>query len=235
MDCVHILWSDCSDTSSISYYHFYHRLCAIAIQEYDQLQILAEQILCNAKSIDDKLVIFQVNIRLFIIRSDLSTAISCSKDVLSSLGEEIPQAPTSEDITQSFLETRKMLDPLSDEDLINYKLIPESDKKKMFAMKFLAKLSESLVMFNPQETPLVIMKMVQISLKVGMSSVSPLAFVQYASFLATQGDISGGYRYARVAKALLDSNPSNIQVKGEALAYFGQLLAFVGKQKYIVD
>ena len=215
---------------------FHQRLCAIAIQEYDQLQILAEQIICNAKSIDDKLVIFQVNIRLFIIRSDLSTAISCSKDVLSSLGEEIPQAPTSEDITLSFLETRKMLDPLSDEDLINYKLIPESDRKKMFAMKFLAKLTESQVMSkNPQETPLAILKMVQISLKVGMSIVSPLAFVQYASFLATQGDIREGYRYARVAKALLDSNPSNIQVKGELIAYFGQLLAFVGKQKYIVD
>ena len=215
---------------------FHHRLCAIAIQEYDQLQILAEQIICNAKSIDDKLVIFQVNIRLFIIRSDLSTAISCSKDVLSSLGEEIPQAPTSEDITLSFLETRQMLNLLSDEDLINYKLISESDKKKMFAMKFLAKLSESLTMFkNPQQTPLAIMKMVQISLKHGMSSVSPLAFVQYASFLATQGDIREGYRYARVAKALLDSNPSNIQVKGEFISYFGQLLAFVGKQKYIVD
>jgi len=215
--------------------HFHHRLCAIAIQEYDQLQILAEQIICNAKCIDDKLVIFQVNIRLFIIKSDFSTAISCSKDVLSSLGEEIPQAPTSEDITQSFLETRKMLDPLSDEDLINYKLIPESDRKKMFAMKFLAKLTESQVMSkNPQETPLAILKMVQISLKVGMSSVSPLAFVQYASFLATQGDIREGYRYARVAKALLDSNPS-IQVKGEFLAYFSQLLAFVGKQKYIID
>ena len=106
----------------------------------------------------------------------------------------------------------------------------------MFAMKFLAKLSESQFMSkNPQETPLAIMKMVQISLKYGMSGVSPLAFVQYASFLATQGDIRGGYRYARVAKALLDSNPSNIQVKGESLAYFGQLLAFVGKQKYIVD
>ena len=128
-----------------------------------------------------------------------------------------------------------MLNPLSDEDLINYKLISESDKKKMFAMKFLAKLSESLIMFNPQQTPLAIMKMVQISLKHGMSSVSPLAFVQYASFLATQGDIREGYRYARVAKALLDSNPSNIQVKGEFLAYFGQLLAFVGKQKYVAD
>ena len=70
------------------------------------------------------------------------------------------------------------------------------------------------------------MKMVQLSIECGMSPISPLAFAQYGSLLASLGDIRSGCQYARIAKALLVKMGSR-QVTGEVIAYVAQLLAYV--------
>lgn len=79
-------------------------------------------------------------------------------------------------------------------------------------------------MIRPSDQPIVVLKMVQLSLEHGMSPISPLAFVSYGSLLASMGDIRQGYRYALMGKILLKEFGSR-QVTGETIAHFAQLMA----------
>jgi len=197
--------------------------CALIIGEHDSLSILSEQVMRSAKCIEDKLQIFHITVRFLISRRNLAAAIECGIDALANLGEDFPEEVTPDVVIHFVEDTKEMLDGMSDDDLINYELM--TDSNKIMAMKFLAKLSEPLYISRPSDQPIVVFKMVQLSLEHGMSPISPLAFVTYGSFLASMGDIREGYRYARIAKALLNKVSSR-QAAGETIAYSAQLLAY---------
>jgi len=198
-------------------------LCAIIIGEHAGLSILTEQIMHFAKCIEDKLNIFDVSVRILLKRSNVSAAIDSSIEVLSNLGEDFPEEVTPDVVIHFIEETKEMLDGMTDEELINHKLM--SDPNKLMTMKFLCTLSECLYIIRPSDQPVAVMKMVQQSLMHGMSPLSPLAFVSYGSFLAAMGNISEGYRFARIAKALLETVGSR-GVAGAVICYSTQIMAY---------
>jgi len=197
--------------------------CALSIGEMETLSILSEQIMRSAKCVEDKLIIFDITIRLLLYRSDVVAAVGCAKDALRNLGEEFPEDVTPDVLIHFIEETKELLDGMANEELINLKLM--TDTKTIMAMKYLARLSEALYIFRPGDQPIVVLRMVQLSLTHGMSPLSPLAFVSYGSFLASSGDIREGYRYARIATAQLDKVGQ--RVAGQVIAYSTQLKAYV--------
>ncbi|KAL7532357.1 hypothetical protein ACHAXR_004580, partial [Thalassiosira sp. AJA248-18] len=196
---------------------------ASCIGEHDSLSQLSEQILHHAKCVEDKLTVFFLISGLLMYRSNLPAAIESLIDVLSNLGEDFPEEVTPDVVIHFVEDTKEMLDGMADEDLINHKLMKDSNK--INRMHFLARLSEPMFMIRPSDHPIVVLKMVQLSLMHGLSPASPLAFVLYGSFLASMGNIQEGCRYAKIAKALLNKVSSR-RFAGEVIAYSTQLMAY---------
>jgi len=206
--------------------------CALIVGEHVVLSILTEQIMHYARCIEDKLHIFDISMRILMHRSDMSAAIACGIEVLSKLGEDFPKKVTPHVAIHFMEETSEMLDEMTNEELIDHKAM--SDSNKIMAMNFLTRLFEALFMIRPSDQPIVILKMVQLSLTHGMSPLSPLAFVLYGSFLANMGNIQEGYRYARIAKALLEKIGSR-RVAGAVIAYSTQLMAYAEPVQSVIN
>mmetsp|Transcript_3578 Transcript_3578/g.6913 ORF Transcript_3578/g.6913 Transcript_3578/m.6913 type:complete len:822 (+) Transcript_3578:71-2536(+) len=206
--------------------------CALVIGEHAVLSILTEQIMHYAKCIEDKLHIFDISVRILMHRSDMSAAIACGIEVLSKLGEDFPKEVTPDVAIHFIEETNEMLDDMTNEKLIDHKAM--SDSNKIMAMNFLTRLFEAFFMIRPSDQPIVVLKMVQLSVKHGMSPMSPLAFALYGSFLASMGNIHEGYRYARIAKALLEKIGSR-RVAGAVIAYSTQLMAYAEPVQSVIN
>lgn len=78
------------------------------------------------------------------------------------------------------------------------------------------------------------MRIVQLSLKHGISPLSPLGFAFYGSFLASMGDIREGCRFAKISRKLLDRIGTK-QSRGNVAAYATQIMAYVEPVQSVLE
>lgn len=189
-------WTDVYDLS-LSLYNNAAK-CSLAIGDSEKLERFSTQVLANARSFEDKLHIYHFSITSLCNSSLLEDAFNKGVEVLSMLGEDLPQISSHDEKLGLVNETASLLRGLTDDELLNYKMM--SDPSKIMAMKFLWRLEVSLIMGKPSFIPLVTSKMIRMSLAHGMSSMSAIGFVYFGSILASIGNIKDGYRYVKFAK-----------------------------------
>lgn len=200
--------------------------------EHATLDILADQIVHYARCSADKMhVMYIIQISLHHQGKFLS-AIEHGLDVLSQLGEVFPTEFTPDAVSQSYENTKAMLQHLSDEDLLNYKRV--HDPMKETAIKFLTKLSQTMYVCRPSDQPIITMRIIEISLVHGFSSMSHLGFAFYGGFVGRLGDIRGGYRFAKLSNALFNKTDA-AQSSAEGLAYTTQIIAHIEPIQSVVD
>lgn len=74
--------------------------------------------------------------------------------------------------------------------------------------------------------PIVSAKIVQLSIRQGLSPQSPLGIGYFGFLVARRGDIQKGYAYAKMGRKLLDKEGYK-EVAGEVIAMVTQLMCFV--------
>ncbi|KAL3782019.1 hypothetical protein HJC23_003682 [Cyclotella cryptica] len=134
--------------------------------------------------------------------SKISDSVEMGCEILSKLGEELPRSYSDDNIELQIKTTQLMIDNISVMDLLAYRVM--TDKTKIMAMKFLRRLKEVTEQVDPNLLPIVTLKMVEITLNYGMSPMSPVGFVYFGSLDANLGDIKGGYKFASLAKSIVD-------------------------------
>ena len=182
--------------------------CAFTIGEYGSLKILTGQIIRYARCFEDKCQAISISATLLSWSTNVPEAIKVLMNTLKSLGEEFPATITSSFVQGYLKSTRAKLAGLSDTSLLSYPLMVDSSK--IMAMELLVKLHENLT-FSGDTTslPAIPLKMIQISLKHGMTSLSPIGFAQYGNYLAlVREEFEEGYRYAKFALSLMKQIPS---------------------------
>ncbi len=182
--------------------------CAFTTGEYGSLKILTGQIIRYAKCFEDKCQAISTSITLLSWSINVPDAIKVLMNTLKSLGEEFPAAITSSFVQGYLKSTRVKLASLSDESLLSYPLMV--DRSKIMAMELLVKLHENLT-FSGDTTslPVIPLKMIQISLKHGMTPLSPIGFAQYGNYLAlVREEFEEGHRYVKFALSLMKQIPS---------------------------
>jgi len=78
------------------------------------------------------------------------------------------------------------------------------------------------------------MRIIEISLVHGFSPQSHVGFALYGSFIARTGDIRGGYRFAKLSKALFNKAGA-AQSSAEGLAYTTQTIAHIEPIQSVID
>eukprot|EP00804_Cyclotella_cryptica_P002686 CCRYP_009601-RA/>CCRYP_009601-RA protein AED:0.04 eAED:0.04 QI:400/1/1/1/0.8/0.66/6/302/1357 len=197
--------------------------CALAIEDHSSLTMICDEVSRNARNYNDTLS-SSFTFMSELVHSRISESVEFGFKELSRLGVDIPSSVSRENTLKLILETKSMLDEISDDTLLNYRVL--SDYKEVMAIKFLAKLEGSINQVNPSLQPLVTIKIIQLTIEHGMSPMSAIGFAYFGGMIAELCDIRIGYRYTRLANALLDNHKCN-EIAGEVMFVSSGILSYI--------
>jgi hypothetical protein len=111
--------------------------------------------------------------------------------ILAQLGHKVPSTISSDKNSQySIRQTLKILDDIADDGILNYRSM--TDHKTIMAMKFMAKLEATIQQVRPELQPFITVKMLQLTVSEGLSSVSPIGFAYFSGMISRMGDLNNG-------------------------------------------
>jgi predicted ATPase len=170
--------------------------------DFEQMERLAEVVRNRAKTVLDKVKVYEVKIQAEQAQHKLLEAVSTALQILKLLGVEFPEKPNPLDIQRGLEETASILSGKRIEELID---LPQmTNPYKLAAIRLLLNVFISVYMSVPELFPLVVLKQVNLSIKHGNASVSPYGYANYGLFLCgVGGDIDSGYRFGQLALSLV--------------------------------
>ena len=204
--------------------------CALTNGDVVSLELLSDQVLLYGHSFEDKLNVLYYTTCSMASSLKLPESIEKGLDILSKLGIDLRGYDSS--MEACVQETKDLLSGVTDDEILNTRQM--SDPTMIVAMKFLGKLEVGMNFIMPKAAPSVSQRIIQLSLSHGLSPVSPIGFVHFGSCAAKLGDISEGYRYAKLALSLLDKVGSR-ESAGEVISISTQLRAYIEPLQAVVE
>jgi predicted ATPase/signal transduction histidine kinase/tRNA A-37 threonylcarbamoyl transferase component Bud32 len=165
--------------------------------KFDLMDEWGNIVLQQAKTILDKVKIYEVKIQSYIAQTKFIEAIKLGLEILELFEIKLPKAPTPLDIQQALLETATFLEGKCIEDLINLPLM--SDNRKLAAMRILASIATPTVITMPALFPMTVLTQVQLSIQYGNAPFSAFSYVCYGMILQSINDIDASYEFGNLA------------------------------------
>ncbi|MGB7893784.1 MAG: AAA family ATPase [Microcoleus sp.] len=187
--------------------------------DFDGMQRFVEIVQNCAKTLLDKVKVYEVQIQAYMAQNKLLEALNTGLQVLKQLEVEFPDSPNPSDIGQALGETAAILSGTQIEDLID---LPEmTDPYQLAAIRILSSIFSACYSGMPVLVPLTVCKQVDLSVQYGNASVSPFAYAVYSLLLCgAVGDIERGYELGQLALRLVSKlNGKEIEVKTCHLVY----------------
>ena len=168
---------------------------------FDRMESLIKEILHNARDIFDKMRAYTTMINALGIRDRLPEAIAQGFSLLEVLGERFPASDHKIFVLFDLIKTKRMLKSF-DGDLDR---LPEmKNKEKLAAIELLNVIFCYCMALGHPKAPLTIFRMVQLTVKYGITDYSATGFVAYGMGLCGLGEFRSGNRYGKIALRLLD-------------------------------
>ncbi|WP_009630645.1 diguanylate cyclase domain-containing protein [Synechocystis sp. PCC 7509] len=170
---------------------------------FEQMRTLAAVIMQQARSLNDKIKIYEVLIQAAEAQNEFKAAIQIALEALNLLGINLPEYPNKLQVMLALWKMRIILAFKKNEQLIALPLMIEPNK--IAAMNILAKVSTAAYITNPKLFFILIIEQVKLSLVYGNSLNSPFAYAQYSLILVSRAkNISGACKMGQVALKLIN-------------------------------
>ena len=169
---------------------------------YELMEKITAIVLQKAEDILDQVKIYEVNLRACTAQNKQPEAVKVGLHVLNLLGITFPEYPSQLDIVSGLEETKSILAGRNIENLIG--LSAMTDVRQMAVMRVLYYLFHPTYVRSPNLFVLVVLKMVNLSLKYGNTHLSVHAYAGYGIILCGSGDIDVGYQFGQLASSLVD-------------------------------
>lgn len=170
---------------------------------FEEMERLASVVLQQARTVLDKVKVYEVKIRAYIAQSRQLEAVRTALYVLKLLGVVFPEKPDPSDIMHGLQETQLALAGKQKGELL---VLPEmTDPYKLAAMRILTNTINATYVAVTELMSLITFKMTNLSVNYGYTSMSAHAYASYGLILCGDvGDIEAGYRFGQLALFLLD-------------------------------
>ncbi|HEY9658976.1 MAG TPA: hypothetical protein V6C65_11025, partial [Allocoleopsis sp.] len=176
---------------------------------FAQMEQLAETVMQHAATLPDRIKIYEVKMQAYASRTQFLQALEIAIQGLALLGIHFPEPPTPSDIEAAFGETAAKLSGKSIPELIH---LPRMiNPLTLMAMRLLASANAPAFQAAPMLFPLIILKLVMLSLNYGNTDISALGYGLYGIMLGgIMQQIETSYEFSELALKLLDQfdNPS---------------------------
>jgi PAS domain S-box-containing protein len=171
--------------------------------DFEQMDRLAAIVLQQAKTILDKIKVYEVKMSACIAVTKQLEAIKIGLEVLPLLGVNLPASPTREQVQQTVKATANALAEKSNEELLS--LPSMTDPYKLAALQIMSTLTPAVSQAAHPLKPYMGCEEVNLLLEYGHSVFSPYAFVDYVMAVNfVVGDLEAAYRYGCFAVDLID-------------------------------
>ncbi|MEG4577932.1 serine/threonine-protein kinase PknK, partial [Microcoleus sp. N3A4] len=180
---------------------------------FDRAQYLSEIILSQAKTILEKIKVYELKIPFYFSQNQMQASVDTALQILQLLGVNLPKTPSKINIMLGAVRTKLAVGNRQISDLA--KLPEMTDPYKLAAMRILVNFVPVASNAKPLLFPLVVFKMIDLCLTYGNSPLSAFAYCIYGTLLCTvMGDINNGYNFGQLSVNLLDQfNAKEIKAK----------------------
>lgn len=171
---------------------------------FDQLNVYHQIITENASVVKDKAQIYGLVIQSYMSQNMHLQGVELALQSIQEFGVSIPMEPTMEDAGAAFQSVGQALARFENlDDLLELQLLEDENLKAV--MKILSDIIPIVFNAAPSHLPLVVCKMIEISVCDGLSSHTPFAFSLYALLLCgVLGDLNKGTEFGDLAIKLVD-------------------------------
>ena len=190
--------------------------------DFQQMEDWAGVVLQQAKTLMEKVKVYQVKIAAVVAQGDLKEAVQLGLQVLALLGLVIPEAPSPSDVQNKLAETTARLNQQGIETLID---LPElTDPRPLAAMDVITNIASAAFIVAPATCVMIVAAMVNLSISAGNGPRSAFAYCAYGVLLRTNiNDIESGYQLGKLALMLVERLNAT-QLKANILQTFGSHL-----------
>ncbi len=181
--------------------------------EYFKGSFIESNTLCNislnqAKSILDKVRVYEIKIQSNVAQNRMSEALGIGVKVLKIIGVSLPVKPQIQHLLVSVIKTKLTLAKKRIEDLAYLPRL--TDPYKLAAMRILMLINPAASQAGSLLFPLTILAMVRLSVKYGSSPITTFAYSLYGAMLCQKfGDIERGYRFGILGISLVEKLNAN--------------------------
>ncbi len=195
-------WEDCYELTLALYEEAAE--AAYLSTNFEEMNQLAEEIHRRAKTLLDRIKVYEVEIQAYMAQNQFLEAIQTGLQVLQFLGICFPETPNHSDIQTGMERTFANLGQRNPLDLQDIPVM--CDSSKLAALRILNSLCSCAYQAAPQLLPLLVMEQVNLSMKYGNSAISPTGYAMWALILCgIVEDIEMGYNFGKLALSLLES------------------------------
>jgi histidine kinase len=171
--------------------------------EFEKMELLFGQIIANAHTILEKVKPYEIRILALKAQNKLHDAIRTGLEVLEQLGEKFPKKPNMLHVAKGLIGTMASLRNKDSNYLMNLPVM--GNKEKIAAMRIIADITSSVYWGMPNLLPLIVFRMVSISLKYGNTEVSCFAYGSYGVInCGVLGFMKRGNEYGKLSLGLID-------------------------------
>ncbi len=192
-----------------SQYHLTLSLYSEAVEaaylngNYEEMEKLAEVAIAQAKTLLEKVKIYEVKIQTRMAQAEQQEAVKIGLEVLNLMGISLPHSPTPLDIQQALLETNTCLNGKTIDDLLNLPVVIEPEH--LAVMRILCSMGSPTFQAAPMLFPLIVGSMVNLSVKHGNSVFSPYGYASYGAILnGVLLEMDAAYDIGNLALLLVD-------------------------------
>ena len=171
---------------------------------------LLEVVLQEAKTLLDRVKVYEVKIQSYISQNKFLEAIQLGIEVLEKLGLSLSKISTNpviliQEISKRMAEKNKQIEDLA--------YLPEMTDSYHFAtIRILLTVTPAAFITNPTLKSRLLFAMVDLCLTYGNPPLAAGVYVSYGIFLNASGDIDSGYRFGQLSLRLLEQfNAKNIK------------------------
>lgn len=183
-----------------------------------------EELLKKSKTRDDRYSVYKIMIPYFISINKFHESIEIGIKALSEWGVKIPNQTDKTMIEKQYkLEMKKYSEFSKTTDISQTKKV--TDREKEISMEFLEKMIDAAYLGNPVILNLIILTLVNLSIKHGNSESTPSGYVWWGVMLISDNKIEEGYRFGKVAIELV-KNSGNYQIMCRTHHMFGGFIQF---------
>ncbi|MBP5974044.1 PAS domain S-box protein [Brasilonema sp. CT11] len=170
---------------------------------FDEMEQLVEAVLDCAKTVIDKVQVYDSRIQGYLSQGNLKEALKIGSEVLKLLGLDLIENPSQVDIQRELESTAALLAEREIEDLIN---LPEmTAPEPVAAMSILANIGAAAFIMSPALVILITCKTVNLSINYGNAIWSSLYYAAYGFVLCgVVQDIELGYKFGKLALSLAE-------------------------------
>jgi len=179
---------------------------------FAEMEQLATVVLAHTETLLEQVPVIDLKIQSYIAQNKLQDALETGIHLLKLFGINFPQAPTEADMRLELESTKKQYIerdwPVkqSVEQLID--LPPMRDPNHLAVMCILNRIFPPAYLAMPELMPLIVLKMVKLSVTHGNAPESAFAYANYGLLLCGRvGEIETGYHFGELALTLLECGP----------------------------